>query len=72
MVVVLPEPLLPRRPKISPFWTSKERSLMMVLPAKVMPKFSTLTKGVAVSVVFAVFVDFCARIWYIVAFLGSF
>lgn len=41
MVVVLPQPLLPRRPKVSPCFTSKERSLITVLSAKTILKCLT-------------------------------
>lgn len=41
IVVVLPEPLLPRRPKISPRFTSKLRSLMTVFSANEIPKCLT-------------------------------
>ena len=41
MVVVLPQPLPPRRPKISPFLTSKLRFLITFLSPKAILKFFT-------------------------------
>src|SRR5687768_15523659 len=45
MVVLLPAPLGPRKPTISPFATSKFRSLIAVTPAYRLVRFSTLIMG---------------------------
>src|SRR3954447_26863035 len=50
-VVVLPEPLLPRKPKVSPRRMSNDRSRITVVRPKSMRKFAMWTRGSAVVIV---------------------
>ena len=49
MVVVFPEPLLPRNPKVSPAWTSKDRSLMTVVSPKSIRKSLMCTRASSIA-----------------------
>src|SRR3954471_2467365 len=51
MVVVLPEPLLPRKPNVSPRSMSNDRSRITVVRPKSMRKFAMWTSGVVVAAV---------------------
>src|SRR4030042_5377845 len=54
IVVVLPAPLGPRKAKISPFFTVKERSSTAASPLNFLVKWSTLMIGSIVGSVFGI------------------
>ena len=65
-MVVLPQPLLPSSPNVSPRWTLKERFLMTVLPLKEMLNRSTSI----ILLVVAIFKDILSFLLYLCFIYG--
>ena len=67
MVVVLPQPLLPSRPKVSPCRILKDKSLMTVLPPKEMLKCLT---SIMFLVVLGIFKDILSLLLHLCFICG--
>ena len=64
-MVVLPQPLLPSRPNVSPRLTLKERFLMTVLPPKEILNFLTSMMFDVVFVIVIVILSFLLHLCFI-------